>query len=87
MKTPQEQAEDIFNRTTQRFDSECMGKLPDYRAELFLFLIQKQEIPLPELIAVARAAEDYINEAPSDHVYLRLANALEALRATKKVEL
>jgi hypothetical protein len=92
MNTPQEQAEDIFNRTTQRFDSECMEKLPDYRAELFL--IQKQEIPLSELIAVAQAAKQYaglVSECcmTGDRTgeVCDLHCALEALRATGKVEL
>lgn len=97
MKTPQEEAEVILNQIVQRFDSECMGKLPDYRAEHYQIL--KQAIPLSELIAVARAAasdkKDEECTCGTDPerscrycgYFIRLDKALQALRATGKVEL
>lgn len=85
MKTPQEQADKINSQLAETLFAHTRADLYDYIARL------KQEIPLPELIAVAQAANDCNNRtfyAPDiGSKSLRLQNALQALRATNKIEL
>lgn len=90
MKTPQEQAEELTNKTAQEYYED--------RCELVNDAI-RQEIPLPELIAVAQAAasdkKDEECTCGTDPerscrycgYFIRLDRALQALRATGKVEL
>ncbi len=76
MKTPQEEAEALTEQAYRHWDSTT-----DSITESVL-----KQIPLPELIAVARAAVNLTHEnMPED--LLNLDAALQALRATGKVEL
>ncbi len=93
MKTPQEEASRLIHETVKpvMFFTETQQRLERHLAEV---------IPLPELIAVARAAAkvdltDSECTCGSDPerscrycgYFIGLGNALQALRATGKVEL
>ena len=85
MKTPQEEAEEIVNQTIFAID-QYYQNYADYRIEMKLEINQK--IPLAELIAVARAAaKSQKTAAIFNDEDVELCDALQALRATGKVEL
>lgn len=90
--TPQEEAEELIERAALAWS---LSEWPSTSINSFI----RQEIPLPELIAVARtAASDKKDEECTCGTdperscrycgyFIRLDRALQALRATGKVEL
>lgn len=77
MKTPQEQAEQLYLEAIDRI--EASGSYSELR-----------HIPLPELIAVAQAANKVATEKSIKNqmqAEFEMLKALDALRATGKVEL
>lgn len=89
MKTPQEEAEELIEKAAMAWS---LNDGPSTSINSYI----RQEIPLPELIAVARAAAriggERIMFEGSEHYAVvieevdELDNALQALRATGKVD-
>jgi len=82
MKTPQEEAEEMKAKASSFYHTLGMTVRDSI----------KESIPLPELIAVARAASEVEKLTPFTKFKItekdiELAAALQALRATGKVEL
>ena len=88
MKTPQEQAEEIANKTAKAMWTIGDGNKSDYEKDAAWYLLKSTA--LPELIAVAQVANRVItaksirNQMQAEFEMLK---ALDALRATRKVEL
>lgn len=91
MKTPQEEAEVAVLSIVGRF----IPKNQPESLKFALYQIIKDEIPLPQLIAVARAANglsmgsdwNHGTHAKEHGYRQQLIDALQAIRATRKVEL
>lgn len=85
MKTPQEEAEEMVDKTVNDIDQYFQNEA-NYRPEMKMHM--QHNIPLPELIAVARAAaKSQVVAAIFNDEDIELQDALQALRATKKVTL
>ena len=87
MKTPQEEAEEMVDKTVNDIDQYFQNEA-NYRPEMKMHI--QHNIPLSELISVARAAVEMLSDLQtfgSGDLDYEWEKALQALRATGKVEL